>query len=54
MPIHRVAAARLHEELQRIARDGEHIDHVLTDPKDPEFYVVTTTDEVIELRGAAL
>ncbi len=56
MPIHRVPRASLHEDLQRIAREGERVVSIVNDADDPDRYIVHTEfpGGVTELRGAAL
>lgn len=56
MPVHRVHRASLHEELQRLTREGERIIDIINDAHDPLMCQVVTDipSGVTELRGAAL
>jgi hypothetical protein len=41
MPEHRIPRATLHEDLQSVQREGEHVYSILEDP-DPNFVRVIT------------
>lgn len=51
MPIHRVPAASLHEDLEDIQRrQGERVISITSDPLAPAFFVVRTEYLDIETR----
>ncbi len=52
MPVHRVSAASLHEDLQDIQRkQGERVKSISSDPFDPEFFLVYTEYLGLETRA---
>ena len=52
MPVHRVPAASLHEDLQDIQRkQGERVKSITSDPFAPEFFLVYTEYVSLETRA---